>query len=131
MKALISSLAIFLMMTVFYNSANSQSLTDGMIKTSNGVKAVLKIDVSKSMVDLYLYDMAKNLTNPIKDAKVMADITAPSGKKVQKELIGMKMGEVFSYMNTLDMSEKGRYSFDISVQSGKRRAAFNFAVDIK
>lgn len=118
-------------MAVFSGSASSQSLTEGMIKTSNGVKAVLKIDASKNMVDLYLYDMAKSVTNPIKGAKVMADIATPSGKKVQKELMGMKMGEVFSYMNTLDMAEKGRYSFDISVQSGKRKAAFNFAVDIK
>lgn len=99
-------------------------------QVSNGIKAVLKVDPAKSMVDLYLYNMAKTLT-PMKDAKVKAVVTMPDGKKVEKELIGMKMGDTYSYMNSLDMRLKGGYSFDISVQAGKRKARFAFSYTLK
>lgn len=102
----------------------------GLEKTAGGIKAVLKLDPQKSMVDLYLYDMAKTL-RPITEAKVNAVVTLPGGKKVEKELMGMKMDGVFSYMNTLDMSAKGSYSFDISVKMEARKVDFNFVCDVK
>lgn len=97
-------------------------------KTSGGIKAVLKVDPAKSMVDLYLSDSStrKEITN----AKVRATIILPKGDVVEKELIGMKMGDVFSFMNTLDMSRKGRYRFEVTVEAGKTRVKFDFHSDI-
>lgn len=93
-------------------------------KTSGGIKAVLKVDPAKSMVDLYLSD--SKTRKEIKDAKVKVTITLPNGEKVEKELMGMKMGESFSFMNSLDMSRKGIYIFDITVEVGKATHKFNF-----
>lgn len=97
-------------------------------KTSGGIKAVLKVDPAKSMVDLYLSD--SKTRKEIKDAKVKATITLPKGEKVEKELMGMKMGDSFSFMNTLDMSRKGSYIFDITVEMGKTTHKFNFHYDV-
>lgn len=95
-------------------------------KTSDGFKGTLKIDPSKSMVDFYLYDSKGGL---VADASVKATITLPGGKKVEKELMGMKMGGSFSFMNTLDMASKGRYSFDILIKSGDKNDEFHFIFD--
>lgn len=99
-------------------------------KTSGGIKAVLNVDPAKSMVDLYLSDSKtqKELTGA--NAKVKATIILPKGEKVEKELIGMKMGDSFSFMNSLDMSRKGSYIFDINVEMGKTTHKFNFHYDI-
>ena len=51
--------------------------------------------------------------------------------KKGKELFGMKMGEDFSFMNTLDMSKKGSYSFAIAVEAGKKKVKFNFRYEVK
>ncbi|MBI5491732.1 MAG: hypothetical protein HY893_02240 [Deltaproteobacteria bacterium] len=99
-----------------------------LVKTDNGIKAALKIDAAGSMTDLYLYDLSKAL-RPIKEAKVFATITSPGGKKVEKELMGMEMGKTFSFMSALDMSEKGRYIFDIRVEADKKTAKFSFIYD--
>ncbi len=99
-----------------------------MEKRDNGIKAALKIDAAGSMIDLYLYDLSKAL-RPIKDAKVIATITSPNGKKTQKELMGMEMGKTFSFMGPLDMLEKGPYIFDIRVEADKKNAKFNFIYD--
>jgi hypothetical protein len=93
-------------------------------KTSGGIKAVLKVDPAKSMVDLYLSD--SKTRKEIKGAKVKVTITLPTGEKVEKELMGMKMGVSFSFMNTMDMSRKGSYIFDITVELGKTTHKFNF-----
>lgn len=96
------------------------------IKSSEGVKAVLKTDPSKSMIDLFLSEGAKEIT----DAKVMASVTFPDGKKVEKELIGMKMGAAYSFMNSLDMSMPGRYSFDISIRTSGKTIKLGFTQNI-
>lgn len=98
-------------------------------KKSGNVKAVLKIDPEKSMVDLYLNDAVSN--RPITDARVKAAVKTPDGKKIEKELIGMRMREAFSYMNTLEMSKKGKYSFEIKVDSGGTKVLFSFFYDAK
>ena len=97
-------------------------------KTSGGIKAVLNVDPAKSMVDLYLSD--SKTRKEITGAKVKAAITLPKGEKVEKELIGMKMGDSFSFMNSLDMSRKGSYIFDINVEMGKTAHKFNFHYDV-
>ncbi|MBI5903291.1 MAG: hypothetical protein HZB84_07420 [Deltaproteobacteria bacterium] len=98
-------------------------------KTSGGIKATLKIDLEKSMVDLYLNDAASN--RPVTGALVKAAIKTLDGKKIEKELIGMRMGEAFSYMNTLEMSKKGKYKFEIKVDSGGTKIPFSFFYDAK
>lgn len=100
----------------------------GFAKTSGGIKAVLNVDPAKSMVDLYLSD--SKTQKEITGAKVKATIILPKGEKVEKELIGMKMGDAFSFMNSLDMSRKGSYIFDINVEMGKTTHKFNFHYDI-
>ena len=97
-------------------------------KTSGGIKAVLKVDPAKSMVDLYLSD--SKTQKEITGAKVRATITLPKGEKVEKELLGMKMGDSFSFMNSLDMSREGRYIFDITIELGKTSHKFNFHYDV-
>ncbi len=97
-------------------------------KTSGGIKAVLKVDPAKSMVDLYLSD--SKTQKEITGAKAKATITLPNGEKVEKELMGMKMGDSFSFMNTLDMSRKGSYIFDITVELGKTTHKFNYHYDV-
>lgn len=101
---------------------------DDMTKTKNGIKAALNLDPSKSMVDLYLTDNKTKQT--LKEAKVRATVVLPDGSVVEKELMGMMMGPVFSFMNTLDMSLNGRYSFDINVETGNTKAVFKFTADI-
>lgn len=100
----------------------------GIEKTTGGIKAVLKVDPAKSMVDLYLSDSKTH--KEITGAKVRAAITLPNGEKVEKDLMGMKMEDSFSYMNTLDMSMKGRYIFDITVEMGKTTHKFNFHYEV-
>lgn len=98
------------------------------IKASDGVKAVLKTDPAKKMIDLFLSEVPGG--KEITDAKVTASITFPDGKKVEKDLIGMKMGEAYSFMNSLDMSRPGRYSFDIVIKSSGRSIKIEFTQNI-
>lgn len=103
-------------------------LASDVAKTSGGIKAVLKVDPAKSMVDLYLSD--SKTQKEISGAIVKVTITRPKGEKVEKELMGMKMGDSFSFMNTLDMSRKGSYIFDITVELGKTTHKLNFHYDV-
>lgn len=98
-------------------------------KSASGIKATLAVSPDKSMIDLYLTDEATG--REIRTAKVNALISTPGNpsKKVEKELIGMSMDSRFSFMNSLDMSFKGRYSFDIQVEYEKRRARFVFTYE--
>lgn len=125
---IITVASILVMMLSVFPGINLAE-ADEMTKSANGIKATLKINASKNMVDLYLLD--QGASRPITDAKAVASITDPEGHKGEKELMGMKMGEAVSYMSTLDMSKKGRYIFDITVESGKRKAKFHFAYDVK
>lgn len=97
--------------------------------TEAGIKATLKVNRSNSMVDLYLADEKTGM--PVTSGKVLAEIKLPDGKTVEKELIGMKMGQEYSFMNSLDLSLKGKYAFDISVSAGSRRARFDFIYTAK
>jgi hypothetical protein len=97
--------------------------------TEAGIKATLKVNRPNSMVDLYLADEKTGM--PVTSGKVLAEIKLPDGKTVEKELIGMKMGQEYSFMNSLDLSLKGKYAFDISVSAGSRRARFDFIYTAK
>ena len=96
--------------------------------SSEGVKGVLKTDPAKKMVDLFLSELPGG--KEITDAKVRASVTFPDGRKMEKELLGMKMGEAYSFMNSLDMSRPGRYSFDISIESSGRSVRLEFTHNI-
>lgn len=101
----------------------------GESKVSEGIKATLIVAPSKGMVDLVLVGAKDGKT--VTAAKVAAQIKGPDGNVQNKDLLGMKMGEVFSYMNTLDMSKKGSYSFDISVEIGKKKVKFDFVYEVR
>lgn len=111
---------------------------DGEIKVVEGVKGRLKVTPEMSMIDLYLADARTG--EVITGAKVKAMITMPDGKKLEKDLPGMKMGETFSYMNTLDLSLKGVYTFDITAEVKKKigkkdfdkeRVTFSFTYEVR
>ena len=97
--------------------------------TETGIKATLKVNRSQSMVDLYL--TATGTGASVTSGKVFAIIKLPNGKTVEKELMGMKMGQEYSFMNSLDLSLKGRYDFDISVTAGGKQARFDFIYTAK
>lgn len=97
----------------------------GMKERRAGIEAELKVTPEKSMVDIFLKDYSKAL-RPIKSAKVKAAIKTPDGRTVEKELIGMEMAGVFSYMNSLDLSKKGGYIFDITVDVDGVKRGFSF-----
>jgi len=98
------------------------------VGSSEGVRAVLKTDPAKKMVDLFLSELPSG--REITEAKVRASVTFPDGRKVEKDLIGMKMGEAYSFMNSLDFSKPGRYSFDITIEASGRSARFEFTQEI-
>ena len=130
----IKSTAIIVLAGLFFCSqiALAQMEHDmpaGESKVAKGIKATLVITPSKSMVDLVL--VGANNRKTITGAKVAAQIKGPDGTVQKKDLLGMKMGEVFSYMNTLDMSKKGSYSFDIAVEVEKKKVKFNFVYEVK
>lgn len=101
----------------------------GESKVAEGIKATLVITPSKSMVDLIVVNAKSGKT--ITAAKVAAQIKGPDGNVQEKDLLGMKMGEVFSYMNTLDMSNKGSYSFAIAVEIEKKKVKFDFVYEVR
>lgn len=97
-------------------------------KSSDGVKAVLKTDPAKKMIDLFLSEMPGG--KEITDAKVTASVTLPDGRKVEKDLVGMRMGETYSFMNSLDMSKPGRYSFVVAIKSSGKAIKIEFIQNI-
>ena len=123
-KTLIVVVALGLLAPVLSTPAAAQTdhktaqQMEGEVKSANGIKGRLKITPSKSMLDLYLTDAATDKS--ITKAKVRAVITMPDGKKVENDLMGMKMGAEFSFMNTADLSLKGKYTFDVSAEVGKK-----------
>lgn len=123
---LMAALFIFLSIFAFAGISPAEDLT----KVRGGIKAVLKPDPSRSMVDLYLYDMTKAHMR-ITEATVYANIKTPGGKILKKELVGMEMGDAYSFMNSLDMKKKGRYSFDIEVEFKDKKTAFSFSYDVR
>ncbi len=101
----------------------------GVSKVENGIKATLKVTPSKNMVDLILEDAKTG--KPITEANVNAKIQLPDDSHVEKKLIGMKMGDIFSFMNSLDMSRKGTYYFEFFVRSANKDIKFNFEHHLK
>ena len=103
--------------------------SDGVSKIEKGIKATLKVTPSKNMVDLILEDAKTG--KPITEADVNAKIQLPDSSHVEKKLIGMKMGDIFSFMSSLDMSRKGTYYFEFFVRSANKDIKFNFEHHIK
>jgi len=103
--------------------------SDGVSKIEKGIKATLKVTPSKNMVDLILEDAKTG--KPITEADVNAKIQLPDDSHVEKKLIGMKMGDIFSFMSSLDMSRKGTYYFEFFVRSANKDIKFNFEHHIK
>lgn len=104
-------------------------MPDGESKVADNIKATLIVTPSKNMVDLLLVNAKTGKT--ITNAKVFAMIKGPGGKVEEKELLGMQMKEVFSYMNMLDLSLKGSYSFKITVEAGKKKIKLDFVYEVK
>lgn len=144
MKKVAYTFVTFLLLFAMISSASPQMnhkmghQTEGETKIMDGIKGRLKVTPAMSMLDLYLADAKTG--EVITQAKVKATITMPDGKKVEKDLPGMKMGETFSYMNTLDFSLKGVYTFDITAEVKKKigkkdfdkeRATFSFTYEVR
>ena len=103
--------------------------SEGVSKVEQSIKATLKVTQSKNMIDLILEDAKTG--KPITEADVNAKIQLPDSSHVEKKLIGMKMGGIFSFMSTLDMSRKGTYYFEFFVRSANKDIKFNFEHHIK
>ena len=101
----------------------------GESKIEKGIKATLKVTPSKNMVDLILEDAKTG--KAITEADVNAKVQMPDGSLTEKKLTGMKMGEIFSFMNSLDMHLKGTYRFEVFVKGGGKDVQFNFQYDNK
>lgn len=111
---------------------------EGETKVVDGIKGRLKVAPAMSMLDLYLTDAGTD--EVITQAKVKATITMPDGKKAEKDFPGMKMGESFSFMNSVDLSLKGLYTFDITAEVKKKigkkdfdekRVNFSFSYEVR
>jgi len=103
--------------------------SDGVSKIEKGIKATLKVTPSKNMIDLILEDAKTG--KPVTEADVNAKIQLPDDSHVEKKLIGMKMGDIFSFMSSLDMSRKGTYYFEIFVRAANKDIKFNFEHHLK
>ena len=103
--------------------------SDGVSKIEKGIKATLKVTQSKNMVNLILEDAKTG--KPITEADVNAKIQLPDDTHVDKKLVGMKMGDIFSFMSSLDMSRKGTYYFEIFVRAANKDIKFNFEHHLK
>ncbi len=108
-------------------AVNHASAATRITKTVDGIKATLTI--SPNMLDLLLVDSGTGRT--ITDAKVHARVVHPKGHKVKKELVGMKMGDVYSYMNSVDTSQPGTYTFHIVIERGKKTVHFDAKKELK
>lgn len=118
-------LSIFLMVFAFSVApCHAEEGTAGA-----AIKWAMKVKPISNTVDLTLTDAKTG--RPITKAKVKAVITMPNGKKVTKELKGMKMGKEYSFMNTVDFSLKGPYFFKVDVNTGKKKVKFSFRYEVK
>lgn len=108
-------------------TATSAIAMTKVTRTIDGVKATLM--VSPKMVDLHLVDLETGDT--ITKAKAQATIVYPDGSKVTKNLMGMKMGEGYSFMNSVDLSQKGSYTFKINIETGEKTISFEVEKEVK
>lgn len=129
LMTLITFFAAFVFMAGISLGEMKHVPSDGVSKIEKGIKATLKVTPSKSMVDLFLEDAKTG--KPITEADVNAKIQLPDNSTMEKKLIGMKMGDIFSFMNSIDMSRKGAYHFGISVKAANKDIKFNFQHHLK
>jgi len=116
------SVLILLCLTVVFAAAGNAMAARKLTETVDGLRATLS--VSPRMADLLLVDAASGQS--VTDAVVTATVVYPDGQKVVKKLMGMKMGEVYSYMNSFDISANGVYTFHIIVKAGEKSVKFDF-----
>lgn len=124
------NIRIILMVIFVFSGASmvlaqmKSGITEGESKVADGIKATFRVTPSMSMVDVVLThaDSGRAITK----AKVFASVKSPDGKVEKKELIGGTMDKEFSFMNTLDLSKKGKYSFDIEVEVDSKKVKYNF-----
>lgn len=124
MKIKVTLFSLIISLGIIASPALSATSAD----SEKDVKGVLKTDPARKMIDLFLSELPSG--REIMDAKVRATITYPDGRKVEKDLVGMRMGEVYSFMNSLDFSKPGRYSFDVSIQTSGRSVKLEFTQTI-
>lgn len=105
------SCLLFLLAIASPITAHTGHEMEGEGKVVEGIEGWLKVTPAMNRIDFYLYDSKKDKT--ITTVKVSATITMPDGKKIEKELPGTKTEETFSFMNTVDLSVKGIYRFEI------------------
>ncbi len=101
----------------------------GESKVIQGVKATLIVTPGKNMVDLFLKD--EKTGNEIRVAEVNAKVQLPDNSVVEKKLIGMKMGDAYSFMSSVNMQIKGTYSFEVFVKTGDNDIKFDFRYVVK
>ena len=117
--------AVIIAAVFFILSAGIAYSSGIMTNVLDGVKADLKLDEKQKTIDLHLSDV--NTKKAITDASVTAMVRLPGNEKKEITLTGMKMGEEFSHMNSLDTAKKGDYIFRIKVLRGKKELIFSFA----
>ncbi len=122
-------LSLILAQTALAQKEHGHESGPGTSKVAEGIKATFKVTPANSMVDLYLADSAAG--KEITKAKVSAVAKGPDGKTQEKELIGMKMDKDYSFGNTFDFSQKGNYSFDLTVEVDKKKVKFDFKYVVK
>lgn len=128
----VSFTAISVMLLLSAGASSAEMRHDpsaGESKIEQGIKATLKVTLSKNMLDLILEDAKTG--KAITEADVNAKVQMPDGSLIEKKLTGMKMGEMFSFMNSLDMHLKGTYRFDVFIKTGGKDVQFNFQYDNK
>jgi len=131
MKGILEFKAFIVFIAVFFLAAGismAQS-ANGVEKVDDDIKATFTVSPTKKMLDLSLTDA--DTGDEIREAKAKATVTMPDGSRVEKELVGMKMGATFSFMNSIEMMIEGTYVFDISVKTAEKDAAFIFRYEFK
>ena len=108
----------------FILSAEIAYSSNVMTSVLDGARADLKLDEKQKTIEVYLSGV--NTGKTITDASVTAIVRLPGNGKKEITLAGMKMGEVFSYMNSLDTAKKGDHIFRIKVLRGKKELIFSF-----
>jgi hypothetical protein len=121
------SVTLFLCLVLAAVAVDNALAEMKLTKTVDGLKATLS--VTPKMADLLLVDAGSG--RAVTDGVVTATVVYPNGKKSVKKLMGMKMGDVYSYMNSIDISAKGIYTFHITVKVAKRTVKFDFKSGVR
>ncbi|MCK5237748.1 MAG: hypothetical protein KAR06_12290 [Deltaproteobacteria bacterium] len=116
-----------LVFTALVLTANHAFAAYKTVKTIDSIKA--SIIVSPKMVDVYIKDVDTNKV--ITDATAKVLVTYPSGKEVEVKLMGMKMGEIYSYMNSTELTESGTYKLTIEITRAEKTTTFDVEATLK